>query len=188
MTQRRKAVREAYTKTAFDPRVRTGAQVKALIYKCILHICLSDSMARERLIAIFIGLVMVMSAAGFALNAAINQNDNQTPGLNIPTIVTRELTTEEIVYVLSYEGKIIIEYSYQNDTFDQGKVSSLESFAQKQSDFVVLEEYLGNETSLKIIGSQGKILDIGNMTLSDKNLMNTFCDMAIAQPPECLMR
>jgi hypothetical protein len=145
-------------------------------------------MAHERLIAIFIGLVMILSAAGFALNAALNQNNKQTPGFNVPTIVTRPLTAEEIVYVLSNEGKVIIEYSYMNDTLDAGKVSALESFAQKQSDFIVLEEYLGNETSLKIIGSQGRILDIGNLTLSDQNLMNTFCDMAIAQPAECLMR
>jgi hypothetical protein len=145
-------------------------------------------MARERLIAIFIGLVMVMSAAGFALNAAMNQGNNQTPGLNVPTIVTRPLTTEEIVYVLSYEGKVIIEYSYLNGTADQTKISALEGFAQKQSDFVVLEEFAGNETSLKIIGSGGKIQDISNITLSDQSLMDTFCDMAIAQPPECLMR
>jgi hypothetical protein len=146
-------------------------------------------MARERLIAIFIGLVMIVSAAGFALNAAMNQGPNQTPGFNIPTIVTRPLTTEEIVYVLGNEGKVIIEYSYQNSTSDyMDKISALESFAQKQSDFVVLEEYQGNETSLKIIGSQGRILDISNLTLSDQNLMNTFCDMAIAQPAECLMR
>jgi hypothetical protein len=146
-------------------------------------------MARERLIAIFVGLVMILSAAGFALNAAMNQGRNQTPGLNIPTIVTRPLTTEEIVYVLSNQGKVIIEYSYQNSTSDYtDRISALESFAQKQSDFVVLEEYQGNETSLKIIGSQGRILDIGNMTLSDQNLMDTFCDIAIAQPQECIMR
>lgn len=146
-------------------------------------------MARERLIAIFIGLVMILSAAGFALNAAMNQGRNQMPGITVPTIVTRPLTTEEIVYVLSNEGKVIIEYSYLNSTSDyMDKISALESFAQKQNDFVVLEEYLGNETSLKIIGSQGKILDISNLTLSDQNLMNTFCDMAIAQPAECLMR
>jgi len=144
-------------------------------------------MARERLIAIFIGLVMVMSAAGFALNAAMNQGTTQTPGISVPTIVDRQLTTQEVVYLLSYEGKVIIEYSYMNDTLDVDKVSSLESFAQRQSDFIVFERYMGNETALRMIGSGGKILDIANLTLSDQSLMDTFCGIAIAQPAECLI-
>ena len=40
---------------------------------------------------------------------------------------------------------------------------------------------------LKIIGAGGRINDIGNLTLSDQNLMMTFCELAIAQPPECLV-
>jgi hypothetical protein len=145
-------------------------------------------MAKERIAAIVIGLIMIVSAAGFALNSAVNQGGiNTSPKINIPTIVTRPLTTDELVYVLSGEGKVIIEYSYQNDTVDQNKIATLESFAQQRSDFVVLSEYSGNETSLNMIGYQGKIVDLGNMTLSNQNLMTTFCGIAIAQPPECLM-
>jgi hypothetical protein len=144
-------------------------------------------MAKERIMAIFIGVVMVMSAAGFALNSAINQNQNQTPGFNIPTIVTRQLTTEETVYVLQ-NGRVLIEFLHaDNCTECPDKIATLEAFAQKLNEFVVLEEVKANETSVQIIGAGGKIEDIGNMTLSEQNLMSTFCGIAIAQPPECLM-
>jgi thiol-disulfide isomerase/thioredoxin len=145
------------------------------------------NMAKERIMAIFIGVVMVMSAAGFALNSAINQNQNQTPGFNIPTIVTRQLTTEETVYVLQ-NGRVLIEFLQADNCTDcTGKIATLEAFAQKLNEFVVLEEVKANETSIQIIGAGGKIEDIGNMTLSEQNLMSTFCGIAIAQPPECLM-
>ena len=149
-------------------------------------------MAKERLIAIFIGLLMIMSAAGFALNSAMNQGDiNTTPQITVPTINTRPLTAEETVNVLNYDGKVIIEYSYQNHTVDQNKIAVLESFAQQNSGFVVLSEYLGNETSMNMIGiqsGQGKIVNMSNMTLSEANLMDLLCDVAIALPQECLMR
>ena len=145
-------------------------------------------MAKERLIAIFIGLVMIMSVAGFALNSAMNQGGANTgPTINIPTIVTRPLTTDEVVYVLGTEGKVIIEYTYLNNTQNSDVTASLEGFAQKRSDFVVLSEFPGNETSINMIGIGGKIVDIGNMTLTEQNLLNAFCPIAIAQPPECLM-
>jgi hypothetical protein len=144
-------------------------------------------MARERIMAIVIGLIMVMSAAGFALNSAMNQGSSQTPGLSIPAIVTRQLTSEETVYVLQ-SGRVLIEFLYaQNCTGCAEKIPVLEAFAQRMSEFVVLEEAPANETSLQIIGSGGKIEDIWNMTLTDQNLMDTFCEIAIAQPPECLM-
>jgi hypothetical protein len=147
-------------------------------------------MAKERLIAIFIGLIMIMSVAGFALMSAMNQGvDNSNKEFNIPAVMTRELTAEETVYVLNYEGRAIMEYFYQENCTDcSEKMASLESFANRMAEFLVLQEVVGNETSLQILGSQGRIVDMSNMTLSEGNLMNTFCDVAIAQPQECLMR
>jgi len=144
-------------------------------------------MARERAIAIFIGSIMILSAAGFALNSAINQGQDQNPGYNIPTIVTRQLTPEESIYVLQ-SGKVLIEFLYsENCTECQEKIANLEGFAQRMSEFAVLEEVKGNETSIQMIGIGGKIVDMTNQTLSDQNLMGTFCEIAIAQPAECLM-
>ncbi len=156
----------------------------------MLQIGIVIAMAKERLIAIFVGLVMIMSAAGFALNSAMNQGTtNTSPAINIPAIVTRELTAEETVYALNYEGRAIIEYFYQENCTDcSEKTVALESFANRMGEFVVLQEMVGNETSLQILGSQGRIVDMSNMTLSEGNLMDTFCEVAIAQPTECLMR
>jgi hypothetical protein len=149
---------------------------------------MSDGMAKERLMAIIIGVIMVMSAAGFALNSAINQGFQTVQKPTIPTIVTRPLTLEETVYILNNEGKVIIEFFHaENCTDCSQKIVTLESFAQRMSEFIVLQEVPGNETSLKIIGAGGRINDIGNLTLSDQNLLMTFCDVAIAQPPECLV-
>jgi hypothetical protein len=145
-------------------------------------------MAKERLMAIFIGLVMVLSAAGFALNSSMNQGFQAVERPSIPDIVTRPLTLEETVYILNYEGRVIIEFFHaENCTDCSQKITALEGFAQRLRGFVVLQEVPGNETSLKIIGAEGKIVDMGNMTLSDQSLMQTFCQVAIAQPPECLV-
>jgi thiol-disulfide isomerase/thioredoxin len=146
-----------------------------------------EGMAKERIMAIFIGLVMVMSVAGFALMSAMNQDTNPNPGFNIPSIVTRQLTSEETVYVLQ-TGRVLIEFFYSpNCTGCAEKTPVLEAFAQRMGEFVVLEEAPANETSLQIIGSGGKIEDIWNMTMTDQNLLETFCGIAITQPPECLM-
>ena len=144
-------------------------------------------MAKERLMAIFIGVIMVLSAAGFAINSAVNQQGGQSSGYDIPAIVTKQLTPEESVYVLQ-SGRVLIEFFYaENCTNCQDKIAALEGFAQKMSEFAVLEEVQGNETSIQIIGAGGRIVDITNQSLSDQNLMNTFCEIAIAQPAECLM-
>lgn len=144
-------------------------------------------MAKERLIAIFIGSIMVLSAAGFAINSAVNQGDSQTPGYNIPTIVTRQLTPEESIYVLQ-NGKVLIEFFYaENCTDCPAKMTALEGFVQRLSEFAVLEEVKGNETSIQIIGAGGRIVDMTNQTLSGDALMSKFCEIAIAQPAECLM-
>lgn len=145
-------------------------------------------MMRESIAAIVIGAIMILSAAGFALNSAMNTAVVQTPEMKIPTIVTKQLTTEEAVYLLR-SGKVIIEYYYaENCTDCIDKKAILESFAQRMSDFAVLQEVGANDTSLQIVGSGGKIVSLGNMTLNDQNLIDKFCDVAIAQPSECLMR
>ncbi|MEM5812658.1 MAG: hypothetical protein QW286_02985 [Candidatus Aenigmatarchaeota archaeon] len=143
-------------------------------------------MARERIAAIVIGIIMVMSAAGFAINSALYQN-RQENIFNIPTIVTRQLTVEESVYILR-TGRVIIEFFYDENCSDcQERIGVIEGFAQKMSGFAVLQEIKGNETSVKMIGSEGRIVDIMNESLSETDIMRVFCEIAITQPPECLI-
>lgn len=143
-------------------------------------------MAKERAMAIFIGLIMIASVGGFALSYA-GRNVNPPQNL-IPTIVDRELSPEEVVLVLQ-SGRVLIENFYLgNCTECIVNNIVLETFANKFDGFVVLEEVVANETKLQMIGMGGKIISLKNETISESNLMDIFCDNAIAQPNECLLR
>ena len=145
-------------------------------------------MKKERTMAIFIGLIMLTSLIGFALNSAIYQQGNQTQGPQIPSMVDRELTTDEIVYVLR-TGRVLIENFYADncsECLDRNTV--LQSFTSKYSDFVVLENVASaNETMLQMVGSSGKIVDLVNESITENNLLHIFCDVSIVQPQQCLL-
>jgi len=143
-------------------------------------------MARERAMAIFIGLIMIFSVGGFALSYA-GRNVNP-PRNTIPTIVERELNPEEVVSVLR-SGRVLIENFYtENCSGCVERNAVLENFANSLDGFVVLEEVKANETKLQMIGTGGKIVSLENESITEDNLMDIFCDIAIAQPNECLLR
>jgi len=141
----------------------------------------------ERFMAIFIGLIMIGAVAGFALVNTMPAGP-QVP--EIPNIVRRSLTTDEVLFILR-SGRVLIEDFYTidcEDCFEKNVV--LESFANKFKDFVVLEEVVvnqTNETMLQMIGAGGAIMDLENKTIDEGNLLEVFCDIAIAQPIECLI-
>ncbi len=141
----------------------------------------------ERFMAIFIGVIMLGSVAGFALIQTMPAGP-QSP--EIPNIIKRQLTTDETLFILG-SGKVLIEDFYTidcDDCFEKNVV--LESFANRFKDFVVLEEVVVNQTNqtmLKMIGSGGTIVDLENKTIDEENLLEVFCDIAIAQPIECLI-
>jgi len=143
-------------------------------------------MAKERLMAIFIGLIMILSVGGFAVSYA---GRTITPPKNtIPNVVERELNPEEVVSVLR-SGRVLIEDFYtKNCTICTENNAVLESFADKFKDFVVLEKVVANETTVQMIGVGGKIVKLGNENITKENLMDIFCDIAITQPNECLLR
>jgi len=140
---------------------------------------------KERMAAIFIGMVMLFAVGGWALMNVMPQDTG--PEFNVPTIVARELTTDEIVYVLQ-SGRVLIEYYYlENSTKHIEELPVLEMFANQLDGFVVLEEVPANSTRFEMIGIEGKILDLSGMELTENNLFGNFCSIAIAQPPECLL-
>jgi len=140
-------------------------------------------MEKERAMAIVIGLIMISSLLGYALNSSvINQ---EPPKMNIPTIVDRELSPQEVVYILR-TGRVIIENFYPENCSDcLNRNTMLENFAERYSDYVVLVEVPGNLTRFQIIGSGGKITKL-NETIDQKELMKIFCQVAIGLPKECL--
>lgn len=142
-------------------------------------------MQKERLMAIFIGTIMIMSIVGFGISNTrfVDQPDT----FDIPNVVNRELTTEELVTILR-SGHVIIENFYAlNCTNCLEKNTLLETFANKFKNFIVLQSVEGNETSIKMIGAGGRIRDITEMELAESELTSVFCEIAIAQPRECLL-
>lgn len=138
---------------------------------------------KERFIAIFMGLLMLLSVAGYAI---INVYKAPVKEESINPIIKRVLTPEEKIGILR-SGKIIIENFYtKNCTECIDRNNLLESFVVQFKDYIIMEEVLMNQTSLKIIGKGGKIKNIKNVT--EENLMDVFCEMAILQPKECLLR
>ena len=138
------------------------------------------------MMAIFIGSLMIMSLVGFGLSST-RFNNAAPPKIDIPFVVNRELTTEEIVSLLT-SGKVIIEDTYAGNCTDCAiRSQKLQTFFNQFSNFAVIQSLQGNETSVEIIGAQGRIRDITDMEFTDANLMDAFCEMAIAQPRECLL-
>ena len=142
----------------------------------------------ERFMAIFIGVIMLGSVAGFAMMSINLQPDSEVP--EIPTIVNRQLTTDETIYILR-TGKVVIENFYSidcDDCLERNMV--LEAFVNQFKDFVVLEKVVVNQTNqtmLQMIGSGGRILKLDNQTINESNILGLFCEVAIAQPIECLI-
>ena len=141
----------------------------------------------ERFMAIFIGLIMIGSVAGFAMISSTPPGP-QVP--EIPNIIKRQLTTDETLFILR-SGRVLIEDFYTIDCEDcLEKNVVLESFANRFKDFVVLEEVVVNQTNqtmLKMIGAGGAIVNLENKTIIEKNLLEVFCGIAMAQPIECLI-
>ena len=84
---------------------------------------------------------------------------------------------------------MLIEHFYTEDcTGCLEKNIQLEEFAARLDGYVVVNEVVGNESRLGMIGMGGKIVDISNTSLDYEGLIGTFCDIAIAQPRACILR
>ncbi len=141
---------------------------------------------KERYMAIFIGAILIFSMAGFAFTSSILR----TPAVQqvqIPNIIERPLKPEEVVFVLR-TGRVLVRNYYSEE---QPYLNILDNFADKFKDYIVFEKVsvAENETErFEMIGRTGEIKDLGNETISEETLMDIFCDYAILQPKECLMR
>ncbi len=137
-------------------------------------------------VAIFTLLIMVLSAAGFAMNSASFGEAPKTP--DIPTIVREPLNTEQQIQILR-SGRVLIEHFYQENCTDcVDKNAQLELFASRLEGYVVVNEVVGNDSRLDMIGAGGKITDLREHALDYESLIGTFCDVAIAQPRACILR
>ena len=141
-------------------------------------------MQKERLMAIFIGLIMVTSVAGIAFSSAVR---NQEPAVQqIPTIVSVKLTDEQVADVFR-SGRVLVEYFYYSNCTECLETRAvLEGFANSYEGYVVLNVVAGNESRYDMIGADGRILEFQQGT-EEKELLSTLCDVAIGVPPECIL-
>lgn len=136
--------------------------------------------------AILILIIMVLSAVGFAMNSANFQQES--PEVEIPSVIREPLSTEQQVYILR-SGRVLIEHLYQEGCSGcLDKNVQLESFAGKLEGYIVINEVMGNESRLDMIGAGGKIVSLENKSLDYESLLDEFCDVAIAQPRACILR
>lgn len=141
----------------------------------------------ERAMAIFIGFIMISSIAGFAMLSS--RPIATKPVKTISHIVKGPLESSEIVFIIRTGRVLIRDWYRENCTDCELVLQNLESFAENFKDYVVLEkvEIPSNETEkLEIIGRGGEIRQLENIT--QENLMDVFCEIALLQPKECLLR
>ncbi len=146
-------------------------------------------MRKEAMMSLFVGLVMISSILGFAVMHLNFTNAPANQGPAISNIVNRTLTTEERLFVLR-TGRVLIRDLYPfNCTSCIEDNIAFESFANKFSNFVVLEMAAvpENETRIEMIGRDGKIIDLWNITITEDALLPMFCELVLAQPKECLL-
>jgi hypothetical protein len=154
-------------------------------------------MMKERIAAIVIGMIMIFSVVGFAMSSVMFRGGlEESDRIVIPNIVDRKLTSEEMAYVLG-TGRVLIEDIYYSDCSEcKLNTNILEAFAKKYSSFIVLETVVLDPTNesgptyekFQFIGRQGSITELEDQSLEEENLTELFCDIAISQPKECLLK
>ncbi len=147
-------------------------------------------MRKEHAMAIFIGLLMVLSVAGFAISG-IRFNPASKPA-DVPTIVNQLLSKEQFRSIL-LSGKTIIQYHYpMNCSACSETGQALEEFANSKAESLVLEEFSiqSNETlKFQMVSPTGEIKDLsGEALINQTVLLDSFCKISYVQTKECLLR
>ena len=143
---------------------------------------------------IFVGIVafiMLGSTAGYALfspaqtSGAITAQDR--PEQDILLVNERKLLGNEVLAVLG-AGRVLIEYSYSEGCAEcETDKVTLELFAQKFRNYVILSEFTGDEEKVGMTGKNGDTVRL-NGTVTEESLTVLFCSVTQAQPKECILR
>lgn len=145
---------------------------------------MADNM--KPLAVIFVLVTMVLSVAGYALMGSNSQQAPEAP--EIPSVIREPIDTQTQVQILR-SGSVLIEHFYSEDCEDcVQKNAKLEEFISRLPGYVVLNEVQGNDTRLDMIGIGGRIVDISGNSLEYEELIDQYCEVAIAQPRACILR
>lgn len=146
---------------------------------------------RNRLIAIFFGVLMLGSTATYAVIQAYNMFGNskqQTATLPSTNIVQGKLGDSVEQLILSQSGTVV-QFYYSTNCLDCLKQRSvLENYANQNSQQIYLEEIQSqNMTAQNIIMKSYR--DSKFLTsASQSDIDNAFCDVLIQPPASCALR
>lgn len=136
-----------------------------------------DNLTKKRLVAIFIGVVMLASVAEVAL---LRTNPaGTTTQVQVPTVVNRRLTLDEMRSVLG-GGNAIIEY-FHNESCDgcAAKETMYQDFVKNintDRSYVMLSYGVTeNETSDWMIDLAGTQIDLSNISTTTE-FIDLFCN------------
>lgn len=145
-----------------------------------------NEVAKQRAMALFIAVIMVLGTVGFALMSQVP--DNPEP-VEMPDVIDRPLTPEERVSILR-SGRALIEYFYN--------VTCMECVdrAEMYRNFVQSKEFGGyltlsygvaeNETMDWMLNLDGTRIELSGVN-STHGLRELFCEVAIWKPDICIL-
>jgi len=148
-----------------------------------------DNLTKKRLVAVFIGVVMLASMAEVALLRT--QPGDSTTQVQVPTVVNRKLTLEEMRSVLM-GGNAIIEY-FHNESCDNctAREAMYQDFIQTintDRSYVMLSYGVSNETADWLLDLTGTQIDLSNIS-DAAGLKKLICrgDVATLKPNICVL-
>jgi thiol-disulfide isomerase/thioredoxin len=145
----------------------------------------------NRIIAIFIGILMVGSTATYALMQAFNYfGTNKQTNVSLPSsyIVQEQLTDDQEKTIMS-EYKTVVQFYYSTDCLNCIRQRNvLENFVNQNSGQIYLEEIqTKNQVPQNIVmKSYRDTRLLANATQSD--IENGFCDVLLQPPAQCALR
>ena len=145
-----------------------------------------DDVGKQRLMAIFIGFIMVVGMGGFALMSQVPQEPEP---VTIPNVMERMVTPEERVSILR-SGRVLIEYFHNVTCFDCIEKETM------YRNFVESREFAGyltlsygtsqNETMDWMLNLDGTQIELEGIN-SPEELRELFCEIAIIKPDICIL-
>lgn len=156
-------------------------------------------MMKERMMAILIGGLMLLSVAGFALMGLGRFTDSGNQPVQVPNVMNEYLSGEQISSILR-SGRVLIRDVYTKDCTDCSSTNvALELFANSFPGMITLEEVmieLDNTTTadekgyvkFQMISPTGEVVDLDGKNITQESLTEIFCDISAVQPKECLLR
>jgi hypothetical protein len=152
---------------------------------------LMNKTTRNRIIAIFFGILMLGSTATYALMQAYNffgTNKQQNVQLPSSFIVEGQLSSEQEQLIMS-QYKTAVQFYYSSDCLNcVHQRNVLENYVNQNSGQIYLEEIQTKSqvTQNIVMKSYRDTLMLANATQSD--IENAFCDVLLQPPASCALR